>query len=76
MNIQQLVHEVNFIISKESWFDMEVYKWDGGMLTIVGGIDLTYWHSLRISIERPGTYFVISVNSSNETHLWTVLIDI
>ncbi len=46
-----LVSTIDGIIRSKEWFDFYVLSYDGSRLTIAGGIDLTYYHSLEIIFE-------------------------
>lgn len=48
MKIAEKIQQINSIISKELWFDMEILIRKGGNLSIVGSIDFTYGYSLEI----------------------------
>lgn len=52
--MEALVEKVNTIdakIREYDWFDMTVFRYDGHRLTIVGSIDLSYYHRLEIIFE-------------------------
>jgi len=61
MTLQEKVKEINAIVRKDLWMDMDFSSWSGGELTIIGGIDLSisytmelvfkdvYWASIRQS---------------------------
>jgi hypothetical protein len=45
------VTQIDNYIRQNNWFDFHVISYDGYNLTIAGGIDLTYYHSLEIIFE-------------------------
>jgi hypothetical protein len=63
--METILQEINFIISKYHWLDMEIISTKGGNLVIACSIDFTYGHSLEIIFED---YFYISINSQWQTN--------
>jgi len=59
MELIEIVEQINTILSKENWLDMEVLGMKGGSLTIIGSTDFTYSHSLEIKFED---VFYMSIN--------------
>lgn len=49
--IRDTVETIDSIIRKEKWFDLHVAEYDGYSLSIVGGIDLSYFHTLEVIFE-------------------------
>ena len=50
-HIRNTVVKIDEHIRRELWFDFHVINFDGQKLTIAGGIDLHYYHSLELIFE-------------------------
>lgn len=48
MTIEEKVKEINAIIRKDLWMDMDLSSWSGGVLTIIGGIDLSVSYTIEL----------------------------
>ncbi len=48
MEIKEKLKKINFLISKESWLDMEILEIKGGNLVIACSTDFSYGHCLEI----------------------------
>ena len=59
MNIQEKIDKINNFIANMSWCDFEVHSLHKGCLSIVGSIDLSYFHNIEICFH--GFFFVSSV---------------
>lgn len=54
MSIEEILCEVeviNEILKMSLWMDFEIKRYSEGKLTIYGGVDLLYSHSIEISFE-------------------------
>lgn len=71
---QKNVLEIDSIIRQNPWFDFHITKYDGYNLTLVGSIDLTYFHTLEIIFEE--VFFVSSFFEGWRTETSEVVIEI
>lgn len=53
MNEQSIISELKKHNWKESWLDFSIFLYERGRLVIVGSDDLSYYHTLEITIETP-----------------------
>lgn len=51
IKFKSIVTEIDGLIRKHEWFDLQVYSYNHNRLLIAGGIDLTYYHSIEIIFE-------------------------
>lgn len=64
MELNIIIEQLNSIISKENWLDMEVQNLSGGVLVVAGSTDFTYGHSLEIEFHD---VFYMSLNMEWKT---------
>jgi len=51
IEIRDFAKEIDSIIRQQKWFDFHVLNYNRAKLTIAGGIDLTYYHTLEVIFE-------------------------
>lgn len=49
--LKDLTKEIDNIARQQKWFDFHVLNYSGSKLTIAGGTDLTYYHTLEVIFE-------------------------